>query len=446
MSEESGPQQPPSQSAPRMLGSKQVEQGVLTEDDFDHRSFPILLVEPDDELRRRFKAEFGSTFTIHDVRSVQDARRWIGEREYAAVITDIELPQGETTGLLSELAEIHPHVLRLVLTERKDHASLLQAINQARTYAYITRPWDRADLTMTLRRAVERYALDQQNRHLIAELQRERAELEQIVEKQTGALRTANQRLRKLAITDGLTGLFNHRYFQERLQREVRVAQRYDDPLSLILIDIDRFKTYNDILGHPLGDGLIQSVATILTESVRDVDLVARYGGDEFVIALPKAGKGSALVLAERIRKLISEVQVQHGDALPEGKVTASIGLATYPNDGSDSAELLNSADRALYRAKKNGRDQVNVADGVEDGAGTRDRGVDFHLLVEEDRNTPDLTPSPRAHPTQQSHHKEYTQTHHLEDGDTIEHPDSAPNLAPDPQRLVADLATDPGE
>ena len=205
---------------------------------FDHRAFPILLVEPNEDTRRRFKEDFGGTLTIQEVTSPGEARTWLAEQEYAVVIADLDLGEGAGAELLSEIAEAQPHILRIILTERRDQDSLLRAINQARAYAYITCPWDVAELSMTLRRAVERFALDSQNRQLVAELRRDRTELASLVSEQTEALLKANERLTKLAISDGLTGLYNHRYFQERLKYEIRVAKRYSAPLSLMLLEV----------------------------------------------------------------------------------------------------------------------------------------------------------------------------------------------------------------
>jgi len=408
---------------------------------FDHRAWPILLIEPDAAVRQRFKEQFGRNFTIHDVPNTEKARKWFSEREYAIVIVDLDLGDEIGDGLLADFAEERPDSLRVILSDQSDQNRLLRAVNHARTYAYITRPWIVAEMTMTLRRAVERYALDQHNRTLLSKLKTERRDLAVQVEEQTRALREANERLRTLAISDGLTGIFNHRYFQERLKHEVSVARRYGHTMSLMLLDLDHFKTYNDTLGHPQGDLLIREVASLLASTVRQVDLVARYGGDEFAIAMPRADKGSALILAERIRKVIAGGAFEHQSALPKGHVTVSIGVASFPDDGSNATEVLSSADRALYRAKRAGRDRVELAHGFEEGVGTVDRDADFHLLVEEDGLVHELTPRPGELQTLQAllsgsdPMKEI-----LEDGETMEHPAAVPNLGPSPHQLAADI------
>ncbi len=161
--------------------------------DFDHQAWPVLLVESDAALRRQFKNDFGRHFTIHDVASSDQARKWFGEREYAVVIASLDLEGVPGDKLLASFAEQRPDSLRVVLSDQSDQQRLLRAVNQARTYAFITRPWVVAEMTMTLRRAVERYALDQHNRGLLKKLKEERRGLAAQVEEQTRALREANE-------------------------------------------------------------------------------------------------------------------------------------------------------------------------------------------------------------------------------------------------------------
>ncbi len=165
-------------------------------------------------------------------------------------------------------------------------------------------------------------------------------------------------RSRDLAITDGLTGLYTHRYFQERLKDEVARAKRYGGTLSLLMIDTDHFKRFNDTYGHPEGDKLLQRIAQFLKGTLRESDIVCRYGGDEFAVILPNTNKEDAVKIAERIREGYKVVNLpQH-----EVKVTFSIGVANYPIDASDKESLINVADQNLYKAKKGGRNRV-VAD-----------------------------------------------------------------------------------
>ena len=431
---------PTSTSTPPAADTAETAIEFSVDRDFDHRSWPILLVEDNPDERRRFKNQFGLTFTVHPV-SGDEAKRWFTERKYAVVIASNSLKNRSGASLLAELASIKPYPIRLLLSDEESQQSQLQAINHARAYGYLTRPWRAAELNMMLRRAVERYALDENNRRLVSKLKEERLQLAARVEEQTRALRDANKLLRSLAISDGLTGLFNHRYFQERLKQEVGASKRYSHSTSLMLLDLDHFKTYNDTLGHPQGDLLLREVATLLRSTAREVDLVARYGGDEFAIAMPRTSKGSAVVLAERIRAVIAGGAFEDISSMPEGRVTVSIGVATFPEDGSDNNELLQSADDALYHSKKSGRDRVSLAEGFKQGTAAADREGDFHLLVDEDGATQNLTPRPielKTLETLLGQIQDFSEI--LEDGDTVEHPSSVPNLGPKPQQLTADI------
>lgn len=164
---------------------------------------------------------------------------------------------------------------------------------------------------------------------------------------------------RELSITDELTGLYNRRYFNQRYEREVLRAKRYKRPLSVIMVDIDYFKNYNDVNGHILGDQVLKKVANSIETNLRKADIVARYGGEEFVILLPEIDKTHADQVAEKLRLAIEKGKFPQEENQPKGKVTISLGLATLPNDSSNSQELLEYADRALYRAKARGRNCV---------------------------------------------------------------------------------------
>lgn len=181
-------------------------------------------------------------------------------------------------------------------------------------------------------------------------------------------LRATQQKLAEQSITDGLTGLKNRRHFDERLGEEFGRAQRYSDPVSLIMVDLDHFKRVNDQHGHQMGDQVLRGAAACIRASVRDPDICARYGGEEFAVILPKTNLSGALAVAERIwRELGGKVFRQEvagaGPAAPlELRMTASIGLAVYPSSEITSAALLvKHADEALYAAKASGRNTISI-------------------------------------------------------------------------------------
>jgi diguanylate cyclase (GGDEF)-like protein len=168
--------------------------------------------------------------------------------------------------------------------------------------------------------------------------------------------------LERLVITDEKTKLFNFRHFKSELQSEIARAKRFDESVSLIMIDADKFKHYNDTNGHVLGDEALIKVAKLMKNICRETDKPARFGGEEFAILLPKTGKEEAVVFAERIRKAIEEAVFVNQEKQPGGNFTASLGVATFPEDGSDSETLVNSADKALYKAKEKGRNRVEAS------------------------------------------------------------------------------------
>ena len=167
---------------------------------------------------------------------------------------------------------------------------------------------------------------------------------------------------RRLASTDGLTNLYNHRTFQERLAQEVDRAKRYHRPLSLVMVDVDNFKLYNDTYGHPQGDMVLRELARLLCEVSRTSDIVARYGGEEFALILPETDRVKAEKMGHRLRERVELHAFPGEECLPRGALTISVGVATYTPAGTQEA-LLQSADAALYSAKRAGRNCVRVAE-----------------------------------------------------------------------------------
>lgn len=177
------------------------------------------------------------------------------------------------------------------------------------------------------------------------------------LQRRQNELETLNERLATLATRDGLTGLHNHRSLQDRLTEEVSRSDRTGRPASLIMVDVDRFKSYNDRYGHPAGDLVLRELAAVLATTARASDFVARYGGEEFAVLLPDSRASDAAFLAERMRNKLNEV------FFGEEKVTASFGCAEYIPGEMTKAELIQEADRALYRAKRDGRNCVRVGE-----------------------------------------------------------------------------------
>jgi diguanylate cyclase (GGDEF)-like protein len=180
-------------------------------------------------------------------------------------------------------------------------------------------------------------------------------------EKFANELRSANERLENLAFRDGLTNLYNHRYFQEILEKEIKRAQRYKNDLSLIMFDIDSFKAINDSYGHPAGDQVLATLAKQIQAAIRPSDILARYGGEEFAVILPETKESGMKVFAERIRRCVLGTTTTIDAA--EIKVTISSGGVHFnPDIGEITKQnLIETADRALYMSKKNGKNRVTI-------------------------------------------------------------------------------------
>jgi len=172
------------------------------------------------------------------------------------------------------------------------------------------------------------------------------------------ALQEKNRQLQELANRDGLTGLYNHRYFHEHLSKDFLRARRYHEFLSCVLLDIDYFKKFNDTYGHQTGDIVLRALGQVIKDSIRDSDFAARYGGEEFAIVLYHTDGPAAFHVAERLRQMVEHCDVRDNDNVLH--VTISLGVATFPHEEiRDYKQIVECADKALYKAKENGRNRV---------------------------------------------------------------------------------------
>lgn len=174
------------------------------------------------------------------------------------------------------------------------------------------------------------------------------------------SLALENNRLYEISVLDGLTNIYNRRYLEQRLMEEVAYSKRYTKPLSVVLLDIDFFKNLNDTYGHQAGDHVLKTVSELLSDALREYDVVARYGGEEFAIVLPTTPKQKSATIAERLRVGVSEYDFRFKDH--KIRCSISLGVASFPEDGKDPESLIAAADAALYRAKESGRNQVALA------------------------------------------------------------------------------------
>jgi len=312
----------------------------------------VLVVDDEDTVRSvLFQVLTQDGFAVSKAASGEEALEKLQEKSFTLVITDIKMPGITGLELQQKINAQYPDTQVVIITS---HASLSTAISAMRhgAYDYLFKPFEDLDLiSAAAKRAVEKVRLTRENKKLLVKLKKKNKELEK-----------ANLTLKNLACRDGLTGLYNHRYFQDVLYHEVFRADRNDENFSLMFFDLDHFKQFNDTNGHLEGDKLLQILGLILKKAVRRSDVVARYGGEEFVIILPSTSKKNAYIVAEKLRRYIEEYPFEGRESQPKGKVTVSIGIATFPDDGTDRTELIHRADKAMYRAKEGGRNAVCVS------------------------------------------------------------------------------------
>ena len=172
-------------------------------------------------------------------------------------------------------------------------------------------------------------------------------------------LEDAKENLRELAIKDGLTNLYNYRYFKDAICKEIERAKRNRSEFSLIMFDIDYFKNYNDTHGHLAGDDVLRIIADLVKINIRRIDVAARYGGEEFALIFPETDKTAVRIVANKIKNLVDNYKFFNETTQPNGKISISVGVATFPLNGKTIEELIDCADRRLYIAKAKGKNQV---------------------------------------------------------------------------------------
>ncbi|MBP2673842.1 MAG: response regulator receiver modulated diguanylate cyclase [Deltaproteobacteria bacterium] len=317
----------------------------------DKRKVRLLVVDDEEAIRGTLSALLGEEgYEVTAVSSAEEAIARLGDAPFHLVITDIRMSGMTGIELLQAVKRLHPATEVIMMTS---YASLETAVLALRSgaYDYLLKPFEDLELVTTaVARAVEKGVLVRERNALVEALAMKNRELSEI-----------NAFLAERANRDGLTGLYNHRYFQEALARETALCERHGRDLSLIFGDVDHFKRFNDMRGHQTGDMALFKIAAILQKCVRISDVVARYGGEEFVVLLPDTTKEDARVVAEKIRAAIESHPFPGGEHQPGGKLTISLGLSSFPEDGRDPDTLIKGADSALYAAKSGGRNVIRT-------------------------------------------------------------------------------------
>jgi diguanylate cyclase (GGDEF)-like protein len=307
------------------------------------RKFRVLIVDDDVDsvdLLWRWLAMEGYDVSI--ARTGAEALQTIASARPDLVLLDLLIPPPDGLAVIRAVKRDRDMstIPIVVMTVKRDMASKIEAL---RTGAddFIVKPFHFDELDAVLRASLKK-------RYLYTSLERANRQL-----------REANEKLLKLSITDDRTNLHNDRYLKRRLGEEFKRARRYGMPLSVMMLDLDHFKQVNDKYGHDCGDQVLAEFACVLTDNAREIDIVGRYGGEEFLIVLPNTDAIRAAVVAERIRKAAEEQVYRYKEFLV--RITVSIGLASFPANPSvrTDADLLRASDEALFRAKQTTRNKV---------------------------------------------------------------------------------------
>jgi two-component system, cell cycle response regulator len=289
-------------------------------------------------------------FNIETASNGQEALEMVQANPPQLILLDVMMPlmDGYEVSRRIKNDDALPYIPIILVTARDSTADKVEGLD-AGADDYLTKPINFPELEARVRSMLR-------IKRLQDELDEKNRELEEV-----------NRRLRKLSITDGLTELFNHRHVHELLHEEFERTRRNGDPMSVAMLDLDRFKAVNDTYGHPTGDVILYETARILKETAREIDMVGRYGGEEFIAILPDTDEDAAAQFAERVRQAVEGFVFRDGET--EVRMTMSSGVASFPGSGAEDPDgLIKRADQALYQAKEGGRNQVVRASGLSDG------------------------------------------------------------------------------
>lgn len=330
---------------------------------------PIIL----ESLKLEIKKAIGNDCIIETAEGGEEALDLLAELqqencEVALVLSDYIMPDLKGDELLKRIHEMSPKTLKIMLTGQADVEAVGNAVRYAKLYRYLPKPWESEDLKLTVFEAIHSYLqekkLEEQNfklQQMNQELERLTREQAAIIRERTESLEKANQELQRLAITDSLTKIANRHRFDEYFTEKWEEMRKEKKPLSLIMCDVDFFKSYNDRYGHPEGDNCLFLVATAISNAVKVPEsLVARYGGEEFVVVMSNTTLEEAVAVAEAIRREVKELKIVNAQSKISKYVTISLGVSSWVPTAKFSREkMIKETDIALYEAKNLGRDRV---------------------------------------------------------------------------------------
>ena len=271
------------------------------------------------------------------------------------VFSDFRMPKMNGIELLDAIKEINANTQFVIMTSHGSMENSIEALKNG-AFDYILKPFEDLDVVMNAaNRAMANLSGIRRQEYLLSTLTRQNEELD-----------TQGKEFREMAIRDGLTGLFNYSYVKQRLDEEFDRSVRFGRELSVLFMDLDHFKFFNDAHGHQAGDEVLRILAGLMTQALRESDTLARWGGEEFVVVSPETNQEDACTLAERIRKSVAGHSFPNAAQQPLGMVSLSIGIATRSNGTASPEKLLRFADEAMYCAKDSGRNRAVLYSGSE--------------------------------------------------------------------------------
>lgn len=342
----------------------------LAMSNIEHKQIKTLLVENNPQDARLVKQKLVHArnvwFKLTYAESLETAVKYLHQKSFDIILLNLSLPDSEGLDTLLKIEKIAPHLPIVLLTGYKDEFTALEAVRQG-AQDYLVKEQTTTDmLVRSINYAIERMRYLENKSQSEEHLQKINQELERQVKKFAFQLEHQNQELKKLfllATTDRVTGIANRYRLEDFLEQEWGNAIRNQISMSIIMIDIDYFKPYNDTYGHLDGDRCLKQVAQTIKSSVkRSKDLVARYGGEEFIVVLPDVNLAGAQKVAQKIRAEVKALKILHPSSPISDRVTISLGVASIiPKINSEFPTLIHIADRALYLAKTQGRDRITV-------------------------------------------------------------------------------------
>ncbi len=322
----------------------------------------LLVVDDEPYILPTLAALLGGEFNVVTADCVEAAQAVFARQPVELILTDQKMPRMTGIQLLEWVREHHPRTVRILMTGYAELEDAVDAINRGHVYHYLLKPWRTEELLQLLRNAAEKSSLERNRDELLEQLRQLNCELEQRVTERTRALEEANRlleqrarELERLALTDSLTGLFNRRAMEELARFELKRHARYPSPLTIGLIDIDRFKEINTRFLLPGGDEALKGLARLLSNSLREVDSVGRIGGDEFLIIARETNEEGATRLAERIRSTVADTPIEYEQELIRLSVSVSFAVAEV-GITTDFDTMYRLAAGAIKEAKDRGR------------------------------------------------------------------------------------------